>query len=253
MLEGILGFFGMLGSDTMDILGSPIFKLIFLVILVGYIGYATYTGVWSHGVIAVFLVVAVFFIFKLLHYIVTGFNFELGGLVDKSRLNALKGPVPEIVLAKQVFNLPENNLTYEDAQTVCKAYGGRLATYKEIEAAYSEGAEWCRYGWSAEQMALFPTQQHSYDALQKQPGHERDCGRPGINGGYMEDATQKFGANCFGYKPEMTSADKEQMALASKRPKSAEELAEEAKIAKWKKKLPSIMVSPFNYNNWSRI
>jgi hypothetical protein len=252
--HGIVDFFSVFGEDAADILTSPLFMLFALLVGIGVAGYSLYTGSWSHVLIGVMLVVGGFFAFKLLHYVVTGFHFELGGLIDKSRIQAIESaPVPEIIVKKQVFNLPDNSLTYDDAKAVCKAYGGRLATYKEIESAYTEGAEWCRYGWSADQMALFPTQQASYDALQQIPGHERDCGRPGVNGGHIEDATQKFGANCFGYKPEMTAADRERMALASKRPKSQEELAEELKIKRWRRKIPTIMVSPFNYDNWSRL
>ena len=107
---------------------------------------------------------------------------EIDILVDTSRLNT---PVPEILLKPQVFNIPENNYVYPDAKAVCSAYGGRLATYKEVEAAYNSGAEWCNYGWTEGQMALFPTQEKSYNELQKIKGHENDCGRQGVNGGYM--------------------------------------------------------------------
>jgi hypothetical protein len=34
-------------------------------------------------------------------------------------------------------------------------------------------------------MALYPTQYNTWKELQKIKGHENDCGRPGINGGYM--------------------------------------------------------------------
>ena len=101
--------------------------------------------------------------------------------------------VPEITFRKQVFNIPGNYYSYEDAKAMCKAYGADLATYKQIEDAYENGAEWCNYGWSAEQLALFPTQQQTYDHLQKIPGHGRDCGRPGMNGGYIANKNVKFG------------------------------------------------------------
>ena len=32
-------------------------------------------------------------------------------------------------------------------------------------------------------------------------GHENDCGRPGINGGYIDNHNVKFGINCYGHKP----------------------------------------------------
>ena len=36
-----------------------------------------------------------------------------------------------------------------------------------------------------DQMALYPTQKKTYNKLQTIKGHEHDCGRPGINGGYI--------------------------------------------------------------------
>ena len=78
---------------------------------------------------------------------------------------------PEPELQKQVFHVPDNKYTYEESRALCKAYGGRLANYDEIEASYKEGGEWCGYGWSEGQMALFPTQKKTYDELQKIEGH----------------------------------------------------------------------------------
>ena len=116
-----------------------------------------------------------------------------------------KTPVPEILLKPQVFNIPGNNYIYSDAKALCTAYGSRLATYKEIEDSYKNGGEWCNYGWSDGQMALYPTQEDTYNNLQKIKGHENDCGRPGINGGYIANPKVKFGVNCFGFKPRMNS------------------------------------------------
>ena len=110
-----------------------------------------------------------------------------------------------------IWPLKNNLYTYDDAQAICKAHNSRLATYDEVEAAYNNGAEWCNYGWSDGQMALFPTQQKTYDELQKIEGHENDCGRPGVNGGYIENPAVKFGVNCFGYKPRMNSTEQELM------------------------------------------
>jgi hypothetical protein len=36
--------------------------------------------------------------------------------------------------------------------------------------------------------------------LQKIKGHEHDCGRPGVNGGYIANPLVKFGVNCYGNK-----------------------------------------------------
>ena len=67
----------------------------------------------------------------------------------------------------EVFNIPNNDYTYSDAKALCKAYGGNLASYTQIENAYKSGAEWCNYGWSADQMALYPTQKVTWNKLQK--------------------------------------------------------------------------------------
>ena len=96
-------------------------------------------------------------------------------------------PVPEIKLSKQVFHIPDNKYNYENAKAICNAYGGRLATVKEMQEAYAKGADWCGYGWSDGQMALYPTQYDKWANLQKIKGHEHDCGRPGINGGYISN------------------------------------------------------------------
>ena len=42
-------------------------------------------------------------------------------------------PVPEIKRKEQVYHIPGNEYTYDNATALCKAYGGRLASYDEIE------------------------------------------------------------------------------------------------------------------------
>ena len=180
-------------------------------------------------------------------------NPEVDITVDTSRTEAIKAPVPEILIRKQVFNIPENDYIYPDAKALCSAYGARLATYKEVEETYKDGGEWCNYGWSDDQMALFPTQQKTYDKLQKITGHENDCGRPGVNGGYIANPKVKFGVNCYGYKPRMNSTEEELMATEPLYPKTLKDIAMENRVKYWKDKLSSILVSPFNHNTWSRL
>jgi len=115
--------------------------------------------------------------------------------------------VPELRYFKQVFHVPGNEYTYDDAKDVCKAFNARLASYDEVEKAHTRGGEWCSYGWSANQMALFPTQKKTWDRLQKIKGHENDCGRPGINGGFIANPDVRFGINCYGFKPQITAAE----------------------------------------------
>lgn len=157
------------------------------------------------------------------------------------------------VIKKEVFNIPGNYFNYDDAKTLCQAHGARLATYSEVEDAYNNGAEWCNYGWSEGQMALFPTQKTTYDGLQKIKGHENDCGRPGVNGGYMANPEIQYGVNCYGYKPKMTKEEEDLMNTSTPYPKTEKDLELERRVNYWKTKLDEILVSPFNYKNWSRV
>jgi hypothetical protein len=176
-------------------------------------------------------------------------------VVDQSNAQPQFQPsvVPEITLQKQVFNIPGNNYDYEYSGALCKAYGARLATYSEIENSYNSGAEWCNYGWSDGQMALFPTQQKTFDNLQKIAGHENDCGRAGINGGYMANPQLKFGVNCYGYKPKITPEEQHLMSSTTPYPQTQKDIDFQNEIDYWKTQITNILVSPFNYKNWSRI
>ena len=162
-------------------------------------------------------------------------------------------PVPEIKLKKQVFYVPENKYTYPNAKAICRAYGGRLATWKELSKAYKKGADWCGMGWSDGQMALYPTQYDKWVKLQDIEGHENDCGRPGINGGYIDNPNVKFGINCYGYKPKITQDEAKAMQTAPLYPKTEREILFDKRVDYWKGKLPNVEVAPFNHNNWSSI
>lgn len=160
-------------------------------------------------------------------------------------------PVPELKDKKQVFHIPGNLYGYEDSKAMCKAYGARLASYGEIEDAYEKGGDWCSYGWSENQMAFFPTQVAKYQALQKIPGHEHDCGRPGINGGYIANPNVKFGVNCYGYKPKITKREAQAMEESPLYPPTQSELNFEKRVRAWRRRLPKLAVAPFNHDNWS--
>ena len=162
-------------------------------------------------------------------------------------------PVPEIRFKKQVFNIPGNYYNYENAKALCKAYGADLASYDQIEKAYNNGAEWCNYGWSANQQALFPTQKKTYDYLQTVPGHENDCGRTGINGGYMANPKLRFGVNCYGNKPKITPEEEELMKTTPAYPQTAQDIAFQKRVDFWKTKVGDILVSPFNKNSWGSL
>ena len=163
----------------------------------------------------------------------------------------LTAGVPELP-STEVYNIPGNKYTYTDAKALCKAYGGRLASYGEIEEAYQDGGEWCGYGWSKDQLALYPTQKKTWKNLQKIKGHKHDCGRPGINGGYIANPNVRFGVNCFGHKPRITDEEKKLMETSNPYPLTPEERELEARVKHYKKYLPEILVAPFNYDDWSQ-
>jgi hypothetical protein len=174
---------------------------------------------------------------------------ELDVVIDQTKFEP--SVVPEIKLKKQVYNIPGNYYDYTNAKALCNAYGSRLASYKEVESAYKKGGEWCNYGWSEGQMALFPTQQTTFDNLQKIKGHEHDCGRPGVNGGYIDNKNVRFGVNCYGYKPKMTSEEEEMMKNTTPYPITEEDVKFQKQTDFWKTKIDDILVSPFNSDKWS--
>jgi hypothetical protein len=175
--------------------------------------------------------------------------------IDTKRMKEMvpDATTTETILKPQVFNIPENVHTYEDAKSICKAFDARLATNEELEEAQEAGGEWCNYGWSEGQMALFPTQKNTWDQLQKIKGHENDCGRPGVNGGYVANPDMKFGVNCYGFKPDIKPKEQELMSSIPIYPKTEQDIAMENRVKYWKDKLDNIIVSPFNHNSWSRL
>jgi hypothetical protein len=177
-------------------------------------------------------------------------NTELDIIVEQKLPTTLK---PIVRDDREVFNIPDNNYTYGDAKLLCKAYDARLATYEEIENSYNNGGEWCNYGWSDGQMALYPTQKQTYNKLQKEPGHKHDCGRPGVNGGYMRNPNLLYGVNCYGKKPQITTEEQEMLINVTPYPKTESEIKMEEKVAHWKSKINDILVSPFNYTSWNKI
>ncbi len=108
----------------------------------------------------------------------------------------------ELEKPKEVFHLPENKFSYRDAKIACKSLNADLANVNQMAEAYKKGANWCNYGWTDEQMALYPIQEDYYRDLQKNRRLKDSCGNSGINGGYFVNPNLLFGANCYGVKPE---------------------------------------------------
>jgi hypothetical protein len=152
----------------------------------------------------------------------------------------------------EVFNVGNNLYTYDDAQSICTAYGARLATYDDIEKSYEAGGEWCNYGWSEGQMIFFPTQKDTWKKLQKDPNKKNNCGRPGINGGYMANPYIKFGVNCYGKKPKPKDSDKLMMMNKNTIDSTTNNPTKiDPNVEKWKSLLSTLTINSYNNNEWS--
>jgi hypothetical protein len=256
------------------ILNPMVFIIIFLIIVAYYVfapstlgntdGTTNSNGSIMSVIIVAILVVLIlvnafqyFFSINVTAYVQGLFtpNAEVDIVVDQSTYQPQPepAPVPEIKFRKQVFNIPGNYYNYENAKALCQAYGSNLANYQQIESAYKNGGEWCNYGWSDGQMALFPTQQKTFDNLQTIKGHEHDCGRPGINGGYIANPQVKFGVNCYGYKPRITDEEEEIMNTTTAYPETVKDIAFQKRVDFWKNNIDNILVSPFNQNRWGEL
>jgi len=147
---------------------------------------------------------------------------------------------------KQVFHIADNLFTYDDAEAVCRAYGADLATYDQMVDAYKKGANWCSYGWTKEQMALYPIQYSYWQKLQdSDPEEAGSCGVPGINGGFFENPHMQFGVNCYGAKRGPRKDEKVKDIYVSDK-----ERAIRAKVAAFQKQLGKFKLLPFNEDKW---
>jgi len=148
---------------------------------------------------------------------------------------------------KQVFNISNNIYTYDDAGAVCKAFGAELADYHQLRESYQKGADWCNYGWTKGQMALYPTQYSTWLKIQEnEPDRRGECGAPGINGGYFENSQLQFGVNCYGIKPSPKDDERTKTKYMSDK-----EIETQRKVAQFRSKLNDITVLPFSQDKWS--
>lgn len=155
--------------------------------------------------------------------------------------------IPASLEKKEVFYVEGNDYTYDEAAAVCAAYDADLATYDQVNTAYSGGAEWCGYGWTQGGMALYPTQQSTWESLQQETDASKRtaCGRPGVNGGYFDPAN-KFGVNCYGTKPSMGKGIKFPLPVPGMDAGNFNRM-----VDKFKGMLSRMTVSPFNRDGWS--
>lgn len=153
---------------------------------------------------------------------------------------------------KSVFNISRNLYSYEDAEPMCKAMGAELASYEQVLEAYKNGADWCNYGWVKGQMAVYPTQEKTWQKLQEGPAANKfSCGRPGVNGGFFDNPDLKFGINCIGKRPLENETDDSKNLAEFTIPPTVEQIEFDKKVNKFREGLGNVSVLPFNKDQWS--
>tara|TARA_X000000368_G_scaffold401308_1_gene374065 strand:+ start:1113 stop:1991 length:879 start_codon:yes stop_codon:yes gene_type:complete len=156
------------------------------------------------------------------------------------------------IVNKEVFHIPGNKFTYHDAKAICKAFDSEIATYDQLKNAQQNGASWCSYGWTEDQLGLYPTNENDWNKLQNKSDNRYDCGLPGINGGHVKNTHIKMGANCYGIKPEKSKLEKD-LELNKNNPlyaKTYKEYIFDKRTNEWKDKLGNIVIKGFNNETW---
>lgn len=215
-------------------------------------------------VLIVLLLIVAFFNYILGIPIIDLFYEGIGSLFnDESKEDEEEeGRETDLVAGPEVYNVSNNLYTYEEAPYVCQALGGRLANYDEVEDAYNNGAEWCNYGWSQNQLALFPTQKKTWKKIQnsvsdcdKDASLKNVCGRPGVNGGYIGNPNIKYGVNCYGVKPKAKEFELNRMAANKDKifPKTRSQRIADKKMEFWKENADKLLtLNSFNRKSWSK-
>ena len=223
-----IGIVVVLGAISISLAVVDTFAFISFVVLVTFIGFILYT----YG-------------FVQIHRTDTELDvtYNLSPFEEVPEVKTTLSPI-KIAPLTEVFYVADNSFTYAQAPAVCKAYGATLASYNQVEEAYQQGAEWCGYGWSEGGIALFPTQQATWDKLQKEPNQQAriKCGRPGINGGYFDPGTQ-FGVNCYGVRPAKKASDAA--------PPTVADDGMDRLVSQFQQNIAKYVVSPFNQKVWS--
>lgn len=223
-----IGIVVILGAISISLAVVDTFAFISFVVLVTFIGFILYT----YG-------------FVQIHRTDTELDvtYNLSPFEEVPEVKTTLSPI-KIAPLTEVFYVADNSFTYAQAPAVCKAYGATLASYNQVEEAYQQGAEWCGYGWSEGGIALFPTQQATWDKLQKEPNQQAriKCGRPGINGGYFDPGTQ-FGVNCYGVRPAKKASDAA--------PPTVADDGMDRLVSQFQQNIAKYVISPFNQKVWS--
>jgi hypothetical protein len=278
-LNNVSGIFGWL-DDKLDAVIKPR-VIIIVLIVIGMFYFVIYalgsggdnneTTIFANTSILEILLWAIFIVIVLLngfqYFFNTNITTELSNLFSTTPKIAISeavpaeptatgdlGAGPSLKMRKQVFHIPASIYDYDNAKALCEAYGAKLANIDQMDEAHKSGAEWCSYGWSDNQMILYPTQKATWDELQKStdPAKKKSCGRPGINGGHIDDASMKAGVNCYGPKPEMNQGSSKMMAnIQNYEAGKMNDPLHEARIQQMKDKINDVVIAPFNKGAWS--
>jgi hypothetical protein len=279
-INNVSGIFGWLDHKLDEVI-KPRFIIIILIVIGMFYFVITALGsgdsnnsettIFANTSILEILLWAIFIVIVLLngfqYFFNTNITTELSNLFSTSPKIAISesvpaeptaagdlGAGPSLKMRKQVFHVPASIYDYDNAKALCEAYGAKLANIDQMEEAHKSGAEWCSYGWSDNQMILYPTQKATWDELQKStdPAKKNSCGRPGINGGHIDDASMKAGVNCYGPKPEMNQGSSKMMAnIQNYEAGKMIDPLHEARIQQMKDKINDVVIAPFNKGAWS--
>ena len=169
-----------------------------------------------------------------------------------------KTPEPEPEASEEVFHVGGNKYNYKKQRQYVKhiildlllIVKLKMHTIKVLNGVVMDGLK--------DQMALFPTQKVTWDKLQKTGkcgpnAHNNDCGRPGINGGFIDNPMVRFGVNCYGIKPEESEEDKKRNEDMQPYPKTKAEIELDKLAAKYKKKIKDMDLRPFNKLQWKEM
>ncbi len=160
---------------------------------------------------------------------------------------------------KEVF-LIYNKYSYLEAKEICKNYSGRLATEKDLNKAFKNGANWCTWGWIEGESIAYPVQEVYWSKIEKT--HKGFCGpTAGINKINNVDPFKRFSVTCYGIKPKKTENDKDLSEEVNEMTK-VDPLVEEIKKCKKEKQLEEqkkwiekqkkdISILSFNKEKWS--
>jgi len=86
----------------------------------------------------------------------------------------------------QVYHIYNNVYTYKEAGEECAKRASQLADPTQLQNAYSQGADWCSWGWANDGNAYLPNK-------------NKDCNSEiGLLNGKNIDPYLRMGTNCYG-------------------------------------------------------